>query len=83
MATSAFNGEPLRPPLPGTLLKTIRVTDHLKGLSYVITIHQGDRLNNIEPRLHGRPFLKSITCGFDQLFRALRQRWKSRWLILN
>lgn len=78
-----YLGAPVRPPERGTLLKTIRITDHVKGVSYVVTIHQGDRLNNIEPRLHGQPFVKSITCGFDELFRALRKRWSLRWLILN
>jgi hypothetical protein len=78
-----YLGTPVRPPERGALLKTIRVTDHIKGVSYVVTIHQGDRLNNIEPRLHGQPFVKSITCGFDELFRALRKRWSLRWLILN
>lgn len=77
------NGPPVRPPDRGALLKTMRITDHIKGISYVITIHQGDRLNSIEPRLHGRPFIKSIACGFDELFRALRKRWSLRWLIVN
>lgn len=78
-----YLGAPVRPPDRGALLKTVRVTDHIKGISYVITIHQGDRLNSIEPRLHGQPFVKSITCGFDELFRALRKRWSLRWLIVN
>lgn len=79
----AHNGPAVRPPDRGTLLKTIRVTDHIKGISYTMTIHQGDRLNNCEPRLFGRPFIKTITCGVDTLFRELRRRWKIRWLILN
>lgn len=79
----AYLGAPVRPPDRGALLKTIRVTDHIKGISYVITLHQGDRLNNIEPRIHGKPFLKSVTCGFDEFFAELRKRWKIRWLILN
>lgn len=78
-----YLGATVRPPDRGALLKTVRVTDHIKGISYVITIHQGDRLNSIEPRLHGQPFVKSITCGFDELFRALRKRWSLRWLIVN
>jgi len=79
----AFRGPPVRPPDRGELLKTIRVTDHIKGLSYVITLHQGDRRNNIEPRLHGQPFMRTVSCGFDQLFRDLRRRWKLRWLVEN
>lgn len=78
-----YLGAPVRPPDRGTLLKTVRVTDHIKGISYTITIHQGDRLNNCEPRLFGRPFMKTITCGVDTLFRELRRRWKIRWLIFN
>jgi hypothetical protein len=83
LAAVDYRGALIRPPERGTLLKTIRVTDHIKGVSYKITLHQGDRLNNIEPRLHGQPFLRSITCGFDELFRALRKRWSLRWLIIN
>ena len=83
LAAREYRGAPIRPPARGTLLKTIRVTDHIKGVCYTITLHQGDRLNNIEPRLHGQPFLRSITCGFDELFRALRRGWKIRWLIIN
>lgn len=79
----AYRGPSLRPPERGTLLKTLRITDHIKGVSYVVTLHQGDRLNNIEPRLHGQPFMKRCTCGFDQLFRELRRRWSLRWLIVN
>jgi len=79
----AYLGAPVRPPERGALLKTIRVTDHIKGISYTMTIHQGDRLNNCEPRLFGRPFMRSVTCGVDTLFRELRRRWKIRWLILN
>lgn len=79
----AYLGAPIRPPERGTLLKTIRVTDHIKGISYTMTLHQGDRLNNCEPRIFGQPFMKSITCGFDELFRALRKRWSLRWLVLN
>ena len=78
-----FNGSPLRAPDAGTLLKTIRVTDHVKNLSYTITIHQGDRRNGIEPRLFGKLFVKSRYCGFDLLFRELRKRWSLRWLALN
>jgi hypothetical protein len=70
-----YRGPPLRPPERGKLLKTLRITDHIKGVSYIITLHQGDRLNNIEPRLHGQPFVKTVTCGFDTLFRALRKHW--------
>lgn len=79
----AFLGPSLRAPNAGTLLKTIRVTDHVKHLSYTITIHQGDRRNGIEPRLFGQPFVKSRYCGFDLLFRELRKRWSLRWLVLN
>lgn len=78
-----YMGAQVRAPERGTLLKTIRVTDHIKGISYVMTIHQGDRLNNVEPRLHGRPIMKTITCGMDTLMRVLRNKWKLRWLILN
>jgi len=65
------------------LLKTIRVTDHVKNISYAITIHQGNRRNGIEPRLFGQSFVKSRYCGFDLLFRELRKRWSLRWLVLN
>jgi hypothetical protein len=82
-ARAAFNGPPVRPPEPGTLLKTIRVTDHIKGLSYTMTIHQGDRRNGIEPRLFGQRFMRAGCCGFDLLFRELRKRWSLRWLVLN
>lgn len=78
-----FSGTPLRAPDQGALLKTIRVTDHVKNLSYTITIHQGDRRNGIEPRLFGQPFVKSRYCGFDLLFRELRKRWSLRWLVMN
>ena len=78
-----YRGATVRPPDRGTLLKTIRVTDHIKGISYVMTIHQGDRLNNVEPRLHGRPIMKTVTCGMDALMRVLRNKWKLHWLILN
>lgn len=81
LAASKFNGEALRPPVRGTLLKTVRVTDHIRGLSYTITIHQGDRLNNIEPRLFGRSFFASVCVGFDEFFIELRKRWSLRWLI--
>lgn len=81
LARREFNGEALRPPDQGTLLKTVRVTDHVRGISYVITIHQGDRLNNIEPRLFSRPFFGSVCVGFDEFFRELRKRWSLRWLI--
>lgn len=76
----AFLGDPIRPPERGTKLKTLRITDHVQGISYVVTLHQGDRLNNIEPRLFGRPFVRTLCCGFDRLFRELRRRWKLRWL---
>lgn len=79
----AFRGVPIRPPERGALLKTIHVTDHIKGIGYTVTIHQGERLNGIEPRLFGRPFVKSRYCGFDLLFRELRKRWSLRWLIVN
>lgn len=79
----AYLGMPVRPPLRGTLLKTIRVTDHIKGISYILTIHQGDRLNNCEPRLFGKPFMKTVSCGIDTLFRELRRRWKLRWFVIN
>lgn len=79
----AFRGPPKRPPDRGTLLKTIRVTDHIKNISYTMTIHQGDRRNGIEPRLFGQPFIRSRYCGFDLLFRELRKRWSLRWLVLN
>ena len=79
----AFNGPAIRAPECGTLLKTIRVTDHIKNISYTMTIHQGDRLNGIEPRLFGQPFIRSRFCGFDLLFRELRKRWSLRWLIMN
>lgn len=79
----AFNGAPIRPPEPGALLKTIRVTDHIKQISYAMTIHQGDRLNGIEPRLFGQSFMRGRYCGFDLLFRELRKRWSLRWLIVN
>jgi len=82
-ARCAFNGPPIRPPEPGSLLKTIRVTDHVKQISYTMTIHQGERLNGIEPRLFGQPFVRSRYCGFDLLFRELRKRWSLRWLIVN
>ncbi len=78
---SDFNGEPLRPPLRGTLLKTLRVTDHVRGISYTVTLHQGDRLNNIEPRLFGKPFFETVSVGFDEFFRVLRKKWALRWLI--
>jgi len=79
----AFLGPPLRAPDAGTLLKTIRVTDHVKNISYAITIHQGNRRNGIEPRLFGQSFVKSRSCGFDLLFRELRKRWSLRWLVLG
>lgn len=79
----AFRGKPIRSPFRGELLKTLRITDHIKGISYVVTLHQGDRLNNIEPRLFGQTFMRTICCGFDSLFRELRHRWKIRWLIEN
>jgi hypothetical protein len=79
----AFNGPPIRPPERGTLLKTLHVVDHIKGIGYTVTIHQGERLNGIEPRLFGQPFVKARFCGFDLLFRELRKRWTLRWLIVN
>ena len=83
LARVAFNGPAIRPPERGTLLKAIRVTDHVKGISYTMTIHQGERLNGIEPRIFGQSFVKSRYCGFDLLFRELRKRWSLRWLIVN
>ncbi len=72
-------------PLPeyGTILYTILVEDAVTGLCEKYEIHQGARRNSIEPRIFGQPFIKSITCGFDELFRSLRKRWSLRWLILN
>jgi hypothetical protein len=83
VAAAAFRGNPVRPPAPGTLLKTLRVTDHLKGISYVVTLHQGRRRNAIVPLLFGRSFMRAASCGFDLLFRELRRRWSLRWIIEN
>lgn len=83
LSRAEFNGGPVRAPDAGTLLKTIHVTDHIKGIGYTITIHQGERLNGIEPRLFGQPFVRSRYCGFDLLFRELRKRWSLRWLVVN
>jgi hypothetical protein len=41
-------------PLPGMLLKTIRVTDELQGCSFEIKIRQGTRLNQIVAETFGR-----------------------------
>lgn len=79
----AFRGAAIRPPDRGALLKTIHVIDHIKGIGYTVTIHQGERRNGIEPRLFGQPFVKSRFCGFDLLFRELRKRWSLRWLVVN
>ena len=83
MGAVAHRGASIRPPERGSLLKTIHVTDHIKGIGYTVTIHQGERLNGIEPRLFGRPFIRGRYCGFDLLFRELRKRWSLRWLIVN
>jgi hypothetical protein len=72
----------LRPPTAGTLLKTIRVTDHVAGVSTVIEVRQGDRRNGIAPQIFGRPmFPHRLQCGFDLFFRALRRRWALRWIV--
>lgn len=77
-ARVAFNGEPLRRPDRGTLLRTIQVTDHLTQQTYTIEIKQGARKNGIEAYRFGR----CIECGgsYDGLFRMLRRRWALRWL---
>lgn len=72
-----------RPPDPGTLLKTIRVTDHITGQSYTLTLHQGERLNNVEPRIFGRRIFRSGSVGFDEFFREMRRKWKLRWFVIN
>lgn len=74
----AFNGEPPRRPDRGTLLKTVRVTDHLTGQSYELEIRQGARKNGIEVFRFGC----RVDCGgsFDGLFRMLRRCWALRWL---
>lgn len=66
-----------RPPQPGTLLKTVRVTDHVIGASYAIEIRQGPRRNNVVASVLGREW---APMGFDRLFRRLRRSWKLAWL---
>jgi len=81
VAAAAYRGQQLRPPEPGTLLRTLRVTDHIAGISYVMTIHQGRRRNGIEPRIFGRYMVRAVCCGYDYFFRVLRRRWALRWLV--
>ena len=73
-----FNGELPRRPDAGTLLKTLRVTDHLTGQSYELEVRQGERKNGIEVFRFGI----RVDCGgsFDGLFRMLRRCWALRWL---
>ena len=64
-------------PLPGMLLKTIRVTDELQGCSFEIKIRQGTRLNQIVAETFGR---KSGAHGCSWLTAHLRQKLVTRWM---
>lgn len=64
-------------PLPGTLLKTIRVTDEIAGCSFEIKVRQGRRLNQIVAETFGR---QSGAHGCAWLTAHLRQKLVTRWM---
>lgn len=83
VAAAAFRGAPIRPPMPGTVLKRIRVEDCIAGTGYVLEIRQGRRRNAIELWRHGKRVMLPHGNGIDALFRFLRQHWALRWLVEN
>lgn len=83
LAARAFRGEPIRPPLPGTLLKRIRVEDCIGGTGYILDIRQGARRNSITAYRNGAPVRLCHGSGMDALFRRLRKDWSLRWLVEN
>jgi hypothetical protein len=64
-------------PLPGMLLKTIRVTDELSQHSFEIKVFQGTRLNQIVAETFGR---KSGNHGCSWIASHLRKKLVTRWM---
>ena len=83
LARVAFRGAPVRPPLPGAVLKRIHVEDCVRGAGYTLEIRQGRRRNGIEVWRYGRRIVARHGGGFDALFREIRRDWALRWLVLN